>query len=107
MAKVLAIVDVRRRAALYETLTKQGPERARFGETGCRLYVDDNARHIGYVMLDWQSLESAHAFLESFESKKLFEAWPVEKVISLVPLSDIGLLLQEIEKDKQGSADES
>ena len=100
MTKVLYIVDVRRRAALHAALVQQQSRRVGLGETSFRLYVDDNARHIGYVMLDWESLKSDQAFLHSEDSKKLVAEWPIEKILSAIPLSDVGTMLEQIAGDK-------
>jgi hypothetical protein len=100
MAKVLFHVDVRRRAALHEKLLEQQPRRVALGERSFELYVDDNARHIGYVLLGWESLLSAHRFLESQESHVLVGEWPVEKVLAATALQDIGETLAEISARK-------
>jgi hypothetical protein len=104
MARILFIVHVRNRAsATFQiALLEQQPRRAHLGETSFRLYLDDNARHIAYVMLDWESLHSAHRFLDSEESHKLVGEWPIEKVLSAVPLQDIAATMEEIARDKAG-----
>ncbi len=94
MCRVLFQVDVRRPAALLETLRQQQPRRIALGELGFALHVDDNARHVGYVALEWESVASAHRFLESAESKTLVNEWPIEEVFSAVALRDIARQVQ-------------
>ena len=65
MAKILFEVDSRKRARLVAKLADQAPQRAAHGEHAFNVQVDDNARHICYVFLEWESLASAHRFLES------------------------------------------
>ena len=89
MCRVFFQVDVRRPAALLEALRQQQPRRAALGELAFALHIDDNARHIGYVALDWESVASAHRFLESAESKALVSEWPIEEVLSVVPLREV------------------
>ena len=89
MNKILFQVDVRHRAKLLETLREQHPQRAALGEVSFGLYVDDDARHIGYVFLEWESLKSAQGFLHSQRSHELVGEWPIEKVLSATALQDI------------------
>jgi hypothetical protein len=88
MIKVLFEVDARRPVKLYEKLLEQRPRRAAHGETGFSMHIDDNARHISYVFLDWESLASAHRFLDSPISHELVAEWPIEKVLGAMPLKD-------------------
>ena len=89
MDKLLFQVDVRSRARLLDTLREQRPERAALGEVSFGLYVDDDARHVGYVLLEWESLKSAQAFLQSPKSHELVAEWPIERVLSATALQDI------------------
>jgi len=52
------------------------------------MHIDDNARHIAYVLLEWESLVSAHKFLDSQASRELVAEWPIEKVLGAIPLRD-------------------
>jgi hypothetical protein len=88
MAKVLFEVDVRRPVKLYEKLVEQQPRRVTQGETSFSMHIDDNARHVAYVFLDWASLTSAHDFLNSPVSHELVAEWPIEKVLGAIPLRD-------------------
>lgn len=54
------------------------------------MHIDDNARHIAYVLLAWESLASAHRFLDSQASHDLVAEWPIEKVLGAIPLRDFG-----------------
>ena len=94
MTTVLFEVDVRQRVALLGKLKEQHALRAAHGEQSFRVLIDDNARHIAYVFLEWESISSAHKFLESAISQELIAEWPIEKVISASPFRD---LLREIE----------
>lgn len=51
MAKAMIKVDVRRRATLFDTLKAQQENRRSHGEIGFSLCIDNNKRHIGYVIL--------------------------------------------------------
>jgi quinol monooxygenase YgiN len=97
MDKVLFQVDVRGRATLLEKLRDQHPERAVLGEVSFGLYVDDDARHVGYVLLEWESLKSAQAFLRSPKSHDLVAEWPIAKVLSATALRDIEQQASRIE----------
>jgi len=99
MTKILFEVDARGRATLFAKLTEQAALRAQHGELGFNVQVDDNARHICYVFLDWESLSSAHRFLDSPVSHHLVSEWPIEKVLGAIPLYDLGEQIQEIEAD--------
>jgi quinol monooxygenase YgiN len=101
MAKILFEVDARRRATLFAALKEQASRRAQHGELGFNVHVDDNARHVCYVFLEWESLSSAHRFLESQVSKDLVGEWPIEKVLGAIPLYDLGEQIQEIEADRR------
>ena len=98
MAKILFEVDSRKRAALFVKLAEQAPQRAAHGERGFNVQVDDNARHVCYVFLEWESLASAHRFLESPVSHDLVAEWPIEKVLGAIPLYDLGEQIKDIEK---------
>lgn len=102
MASILFIVHVRNRASatFQMALLEQQSRRAILGEISFRLYLDDNARHIAYVMLEWESVHSAQRFLKSEESHKLLAEWPIEKVLSAVPLQDVAAMMEEIARDK-------
>ena len=97
MAKILFEIDARGRATLFSKLAEQAPRRAEHGELGFNVQVDDNARHICYVFLEWESLASAHRFLESQASHNLVGEWPIEKVLGAIPLYDLGDQIREIE----------
>lgn len=98
MAKILFEVDSRKRANLFAKLTEQAPQRAAHGERAFNVQVDDNARHICYVLLEWASLASARRFLESPVSHDLVAEWPIEKVLGAIPLYDLGEQIEAIEK---------
>lgn len=101
MAKILFEVDARGRATLFAKLSEQAPRRAKHGELSFNVQVDDNARHVCYVFLEWESLQSAHRFLESPASHELVAAWPIEKVLGAIPLYDLGEQIREIEEKRQ------
>jgi hypothetical protein len=88
MITVLFEVDARRPVKLYEKLLEQQARRAPHGEIGFSMHVDDNARHISYVFLEWSSLASAHTFLDSPASRELVAEWPIEKVLGAIPLKN-------------------
>jgi hypothetical protein len=96
VAKILFEVDARRPAALYAKLEEQRPLRSAHGELSFNVQVDDNARHVSYVFLEWESLSSAHRFLESSESHELVAQWPIEKVLGAIPLNDLAQQLKEL-----------
>jgi hypothetical protein len=89
MARVLVKVDVRRRAALLACLREQQPKREALGETSFTFGVNDALRHIAYVVLEWESFESARHFVDSPHSLYLLKEWPVEEVLEVVKLRDI------------------
>jgi hypothetical protein len=103
MAKILFEVDARGRATLYAKLEEQAALRATHGELAFSVLVDDNARHICYVLLEWESLPSAHRFLESAASHQLVAEWPIEKVLGAIPLYDLGEQLRRIEGSRRGA----
>ncbi|WP_158239133.1 hypothetical protein [Uliginosibacterium sp. TH139] len=70
-------------------LESQAERRAAFGEIGFSFHVDDNARHISYVLLNWVSVASAQDFLGSEDSHALVAEWPIEEVIGATVLRDI------------------
>ena len=88
MTKVLFEVDCRSHASLQEKLREQANLRKAHGELGFSVHVDDNARHVAYVFLEWESLPSAHRFLASPASHELVAEWPVEIVLGAIPLRD-------------------
>ena len=88
MAIVLLEVDARRPVKLHAKLVEQQPLRAAHGELSFVMRIDDNARHISYVFLNWESLASAQRFLESQVSHDLVAQWPIEKVLGAIPLRD-------------------
>ena len=102
MAKILFEVDSRKRATLFAKLTEQAAKRAEFGEIGFAVEVDDNARHVCYVLLEWESLSSAHRFLASPASRELVAEWPIEEVLGAVPLYNLGEQLKGIEVKQSG-----
>ena len=89
MARVLVKVDVRGRATLLEFLLKQRSKREAIGEKSFTFGVNDDARHIGYVILEWKSFESARHFVDSPNSKYLIGDWPVAEVFEVLALRDI------------------
>lgn len=99
MATILFEVDARRPAALYAMLKEQQPLRAMHGEIGFNVQIDDNARHVSYVFLEWESLSSARRFLESPESYELVAQWPIEKVLGAIPLKDLAQTLKELGRE--------
>jgi quinol monooxygenase YgiN len=88
MAKILFEVDARVRAALYTKLEEQKHVRATHGEISFSMSIDDNARHISYVFLNWESLASAQNFLESAASREIVDQWPIEEVFRAIPLRE-------------------
>ena len=104
MAKILFEVDARAKSALFAKLAEQAPRRAQYGELSFNVQVDDNARHICYVFLEWESLRSAHNFLQSAASHELVAEWPIEKVLGVIPLQDLGEQLGEIEYGERRDA---
>jgi hypothetical protein len=89
MARVLVKVDVRRRASLLEFLREQQPKRAALGEISFTFAVNDDARHIGYVILEWESFEGARHFVDSPHSKYLLADWPVAEILEVLKLKDV------------------
>lgn len=89
MAKALIKVDVRARAKLLAALEAQEPLRQAHGERGWSFCVNDDSRHIGYVILDWNSFPSLRKFLDSADGKRLIAAWPCEAHLETVALRDI------------------
>ena len=89
MARVLVKVDVRRRASLLEFLREQQPKRKVVGERSFSFSVNDDARHIGFVIMEWESFDSARHFVDSPNSKHLLGDWPVAEVLEVLALRDI------------------
>ena len=88
-ARVLFKVDVRRKSELLEVLSQQHQKRKLLGELWYSLSIDDSARHVGYVALEWESFESARRFFDSMESHGLVAEWPVVAVLEVVVLRDL------------------
>jgi hypothetical protein len=82
-------VDVRHKSPLLEVLFDQERVRRAHGELSFSLSIDDSARHIGYVSLEWQSFESARRFLDSQESHTLAAEWPVAEILEVAVLRDL------------------
>jgi len=89
VAKALIKVDVRKRASLLEALRAQQEFRQGHGEVGFSLCVDNNKRHIGYVILEWASLKSLNEFLESAHVQETVASWPVVEVLEVLELYDL------------------
>jgi quinol monooxygenase YgiN len=104
MAKILFEVDSRKRATLFAKLTEQAPQRAAHGELAFNIQVDDNARHVCYIFLEWESLASAHRFLDSPVSHDLVAEWPIEKVLGAIPLYDLGAQIESTEKKQRDAS---
>ena len=88
MAIVLFEVDARYPGKLHDKLIEQQSLRAVCGEVSFSMCIDDNARHISFVFLRWESLASAQRFLESKISHDLVAQWPIEEVLGAIPLRD-------------------
>ena len=91
-------------AALFAKVAEQVPRRAKHGERSFSLHVDDNARNVCYVLLEWESLPSAHRFLQAPVSQDLVAEWPIEKVLGAIPLYDLGEQLAAIKQEKRRDA---
>jgi hypothetical protein len=89
VARVLFKVDVRHKSPLLEALFVQEPLRRVHGELSFSLSIDDSARHIGYISLEWQSFESARRFFDSEESRRLAAEWPVAEILEVSVLRDL------------------
>lgn len=89
MARAMIKVDVRGRTALLDKLEQQHAERKSHGETRWWFNLNDDARHIGYVFLEWQSLRLMFKFLSSPESKRLISEWPCHEILEIVPLREV------------------
>jgi quinol monooxygenase YgiN len=90
MARAIIKVDARSRASLAEALRAQEDQRRQFGETAYSIFVDNNKRHICYVILDWASLHSLDDFLESSEAKEMLACWPTESIVEVLELYELG-----------------
>jgi hypothetical protein len=86
LVKILFEVDARRPAKLHAKLAEQQSLRAAHGELSFSMSIDDNARNVSYVFLEWVSLKSAQKFLSSPVSHELVDEWPIEKVLGAIPL---------------------
>lgn len=89
MAKVLVKADVRRKSAMLEILRTQQARRQTLGENSFSYAVNDDARHVAYIILEWMSFESARAFVDSPASQNMISEWPVEEVFEVLVLRDI------------------
>ena len=89
MAKALIKVDVRSRATLLEMLRTQQEQRRVHGERSFSFCVNDDARHIGYIILEWESFRSVRKFVDSSFSRELIAEWPVVEVFEVLALRDI------------------
>ncbi len=99
MDRALIRVDVRRRAALLSALQSQQEQRKAYGEIGFSLFVDENKRHIGYIILEWESMHSLDKFLRSDELNKVIDQWPVVEVMEVVALRDMKKFVEEADKE--------
>ncbi len=95
MDRALIKVDVRRRTTFLEFLRSQHEQRKAHGELSFSFFVDDNKRHIGYVILEWESLESLDRFLRSDEATAMLDQWPVVEVLEVIALRDMQEFLKE------------
>jgi hypothetical protein len=89
MAKVLIKVDVRRKSAMLEILRTQKARRQALGENSFSYAVNDDARHVAYIILEWKSFESARSFVDSPASKDMISEWPLEEVFEVLVLRDM------------------
>lgn len=90
MASALIKVDSRSRAVLFDFLKLQQQKRQVFGEISFSLNSDDDKRHICYVILNWVTFKELDKFLDSKSSNEIFDEWPVEEIIEVVRLREIG-----------------
>ena len=90
MASALIKVDSRSRAAFFAFLKLQQQKRQVFGEISFSLNSDDDKRHICYVILNWTTFKELNKFLDSKSSQEIFNEWPVEEIIEVVCLREIG-----------------
>lgn len=88
MAKAIIKVDVRQRTSLLEILKEQHKERLVHGEKSFSLYIDNNKRNIGYIILEWSSLKPLRLFLDSSDAKRIMSKWPVEEILEVLELRD-------------------
>jgi quinol monooxygenase YgiN len=89
MARILVKADIRRKSDLLDLLRSQQPRRQILGELSFSFSVDDDARHIGYIILEWESFESVRKFVNSPASHELIAEWPIANVLELLALRDI------------------
>lgn len=89
MAKILIKVDVRQSAALLSVLRTQEPLRQALGEQSFSFCVNDDARHIGIIVLDWTSFNAARQFADSTDLQEQIKGWPVKSVLEVCALRDI------------------
>jgi quinol monooxygenase YgiN len=88
LVKILFEVDARTPQKLHAKLVEQQSRRVKHGERAFSMSIDDNARHVCYVFLEWESLKSAQAFLSSQDSHAFVDEWPIEKVLGAIPLRE-------------------
>lgn len=98
MDRALIKVDVRRRRALFEVLQSQHEQRKACGEIGFSFFIDENKRHIGYIIFEWESLDSLDRFLRSDELTEVIDQWPVEEVLEVIALRDMKKFFKEIDE---------
>lgn len=90
MASALIKIDSRSRATFFDFLKLQQQKRQEFGEVSFSLNCDDDKRHICYVILNWVTFTDLNKFLDSKSSNEIFNEWPVEEIIEVVRLRQIG-----------------
>ncbi len=88
-ARIVFKVDVRRKEPLLAALVSQEPVRHSLGEVSFSLAIDDSARHIGYVTLEWESFKSARRFFDSEQSRSLVAEWPLTELLEVLVFKDI------------------
>jgi hypothetical protein len=104
VARLLIKIDVRGRAAFLAKLCEQHEARKMHGEISYLFNVDDNARNIGYVFLEWQSLQLLNVFYHSPESRLLLGEWPVEKILEVIRLREVDEELEAQPSIQEGLA---
>lgn len=99
MDSALIRVDVRRRAALLSVLESQQEQRKAYGEIGFSFFIDENKRHIGFIILEWESMHSLDKFLRSDELTKVIDQWPVVEVMEVIALRDMRKFIEEVDRE--------
>ena len=89
VARIVVKVDIRRKEPLLAVLVAQESVRRTLGEISFSLAVDDSARHIGYITLEWSSFASARSFFDSEKSQSLMAEWPIVELLEVVLLKGI------------------